>query len=117
MLEVIIYKLEEGIFYSELICEQAGIRIAVDSRTSDAVALALRFKCPIYTTEDILLKAGIVIEVSDELEEGQVRNDVITKESDNKYDQYTITELEEMLNEEVNNENYELAASLRDLTK
>jgi uncharacterized protein len=58
LLEVTIYKLEEGIFYSELLCEMNGKEIRIDSRTSDAVALALRFRCPIYTTEEILKKVG-----------------------------------------------------------
>ena len=66
VLEVIIYKLEEGIFYSELVCRRNDVQITIDSRTSDAVALALRFNCPIYTTEDILNRAGIVIEFENE---------------------------------------------------
>src|SRR5665647_2165553 len=64
--EVIIYKLEEGIFYSELICVKNGKQVIIDSRTSDAVALSLRFGCPIYTTEEILERAGIVIEFENE---------------------------------------------------
>lgn len=114
LLEVIIYKLEEGIFYSELICEQGGSRIAVDSRTSDAVALALRFKCPIYTTEEILTKAGIVIEVSDELEEDEVKDDVIYTDSKNKYEFSTLEELQQLLQEAIKDENYELASEIRD---
>lgn len=112
LVEVLIYKLEEGIFYSELICEQAGNRIAVDSRTSDAVALALRFKCPIYTSEEILNKAGIVIEVSDRSEEESERT------GDNidggAYDFSTIEELDQMLQLAIKDENYELASELRD---
>lgn len=114
LLEVIIYKLEEGIFYSELVCEQGGNRIAVDSRTSDAVALALRFKCPIYTTEEILNKAGIVIEVTDE-ESEEVENvvsDGISEE--NEYEAQTLEELEQLLKEAIGNENYEKASELRD---
>lgn len=114
LLEVIIYKLEEGIFYSELVCEQGGNRIAVDSRTSDAVALALRFKCPIYTTEEILNKAGIVIEVTDE-ESDEVENvvsDGISEE--NEYEAQTLEELEQLLKEAIGNENYEKASELRD---
>ena len=79
LVEVFIYKLEEGIFYSELICDQAGTRISVDSRTSDAVALALRFMCPIYTSEEILNKAGIVIEVADRSEDKPQRNETDRK--------------------------------------
>jgi len=60
--EVVIYKLEEGIFYSELVCKRGSETLHIDSRTSDAVALALRFKCPIYTYEEIMDKAGIVLD-------------------------------------------------------
>jgi len=112
LVEVVIYKLEEGIFYSELICEQDGNRIAVDSRTSDAVALALRFRCPIYTTEEIIQKAGIVIEVSDRNSADQV-NDEGMSESES-YNYNTIEELEQMLKDAVKDENYELASELRD---
>lgn len=114
LLEVIIYKLEEGIFYSELICEQNGTRIAVDSRTSDAVALALRFKSPIYTTEDILSKAGIVIELTDELEEDELKDDSDFSESGNKYERNTIGELQKLLHDAIKDENYELASEIRD---
>ena len=72
LLEVTIYKLEEGIFYSELLCEMDGKEIKIDSRTSDAVALALRFRCPIYTTEEILKKSGIILDLEDE--DSPVRN-------------------------------------------
>lgn len=115
LLEVIIYKLEEGIFYSELICEQNGSRIAVDSRTSDAVALALRFKCPIYTTEEILNKAGIVIEVTDELDDSSdVAENSGSPASEEKYEYNTLEELEAMLHQAVDDENYELASEIRD---
>ena len=115
LIEVIIYKLEEGIFFSELICEQNGTRIAIDSRTSDAVALALRFKCPIYTTEEILSKAGIIIEVSENSEEDTLPED--TDESDgqkDKYELYSVKELERLLQEAIHEENYEVASEIRD---
>ena len=110
--EVIIYKLEEGIFYSELICEQDGASIAVDSRTSDAVALALRFNCPIYTTEEILNKAGIVIEVTESLDDEDPDDDVFVEER--TYETNTTEELEQMLKDAVNDENYEQASDIRD---
>lgn len=114
LIEVIIYKLEEGIFFSELICEQSGTHIAIDSRTSDAVALALRFKCPIYTTEEILSKAGIVIEVSDRYEEN-APNEVTEEDSrKNKYELYSVDELQQMLHEAVQDEKYEVASEIRD---
>src|SRR6056297_869370 len=66
--EINIYKLEEGVFYSNLICNKNGKEIQVDARTSDAIALALRFNCPIYTTEEILSKSGIIVEIDFEKE-------------------------------------------------
>lgn len=111
--EVIIYKLEEGIFYSELVCEMDNDEVRIDSRTSDAVALALRFKCPIYTNEDILEKAGIVMETEGE---GPVEFEDSSRGTGSKseFENYTENELREMLNEAVNNENYERASRIRD---
>jgi uncharacterized protein len=115
LVEVIIYKLEEGIFFSELICEQNGTRIAIDSRTSDAVALALRFKCPIYTSEEILSKAGIVIEVSENYEEDALPGELDEDDSrKNKYELYSVKELEQLLHEAVQDEKYESASEIRD---
>ncbi len=119
LLEVTIYKLEEGIFYSELLCEMDGKEIRIDSRTSDAVALALRFKCPIYTSEDILKKAGIVLEVDDE--HSPVRSytddDDYEMNEPSSYAQYSLNELKEMLNEAIQNEDYEKASIIRDEMK
>ena len=115
LLEVTIYKLEEGIFYSELMCEMDGKEIRVDSRTSDAVALALRFKCPIYTTEDILTKAGIVLESDDK---GEPDPSTLEPKAEptgaTPFAHYTMQELEDMLNEAVQNEDYEKASIVRD---
>jgi uncharacterized protein len=113
LVEVIIYKLEEGIFYSELIAEQNGIRIAIDSRTSDAVALALRFRCPIFTSNDILRKAGIVIEVADDSNETD-DEDMPFSMGRGKYDIYSLEELDDMLADAVSHERYELASEIRD---
>lgn len=119
LLEVTIYKLEEGIFFSELLCEMNGKEIKIDSRTSDAVALALRFRCPIFTSEEILQKAGIVLEGEDE--DSPVRS--LIDEDDNavpvsSYAQYSTSELNELLNEAIQDEDYEKASVIRDeLTK
>ncbi len=115
LLEVIIFKLEEGIFYSELLCEMDGKEVRIDSRTSDAVALALRFKCPIYTTEEILTKAGIVLEMDnpDSSDTGKYEN-LAEPSGSSPFSNYTMQELEEMLGEAVRNEDYEKASIIRD---
>lgn len=113
--EVIIYKLEEGIFYSKLVCEMNGQETRIDSRTSDAVALAIRFKCPIYTSGDILEKAGIVMdsEEDENLESAETISGSGGK-ADTEFDKYTEKELMDMLNDAVTNENYERASKIRD---
>ena len=67
--EVNIYRLEEGVFYSKLICVNGKREVTIDARTSDAIALALRFKCPIFTTEDIMSQSGIVLDAENEVDE------------------------------------------------
>ncbi len=118
LIEVSIYKLEEGIFYSELLCEMDGKETRIDSRTSDAVALALRFRCPIYTTEEILKKAGIVLELEDE--NSPIRSfegDDVESAGTSSYSQYSFNELKEMLSEAVQHEDYEKASVIRDELK
>src|SRR5512133_1072356 len=111
--EVFIHKLEEGIFYAEIVCEQNSNRIRVDSRTSDAIALALRFECPIYTTEEIIEKAGINMEfdesgeLNEEPEEGDRENVSKTSAGHVDYSEYSLEELNELLDAAVGNEDYE----------
>lgn len=115
LLEVTIYKLEEGIFYSELLCEMDGKEVIIDSRTSDAVALALRFKCPIYTSEEILTKSGIVL--SSDSDDFSTTDSLLGEEpepTDSPFANYSAQELDEMLNEAIQNEDYEKASIIRD---
>lgn len=114
LLEVTIYKLEEGIFYSELLCEMNGKEVVIDSRTSDAVALALRFKCPIYTSEEILAKSGIVLSNESESEETSPALSTEKEATDSPFANYSAQELEEMLDEAIQNEDYEKASIIRD---
>ena len=113
--EVIIYNLVEGIFYSKLICEQNGVEKEVDARTSDAIALGVRFKCPVYTYETILGSAGIKLEDGEDLEP-PVEADPVEKKETSKGDlsKLTVKELEAQLEGAVENEDYELASKLRD---
>lgn len=118
VVEVNIYRLEEGIFYSELICEKGPNRIRIDSRTSDAVAIALRFKCPIFTTDEIIEKAGIVLSIEGEAEEPLLANqsepEVTTPEKSNQFTDYSLTQLTGMLDDAIRDEDYERASLLRD---
>ncbi len=118
LIEVTIHKLEEGIFYSELLCEMEGKEVRIDSRTSDAIALALRFRCPIFTTEEILHKAGIILEANEEQLPRQKEAEERESAPVHKlYSKFTITELETALAEAVQNEDYEKASLIRDEIK
>jgi hypothetical protein len=121
IIEVVIYKLEEGIFYSELVCLYNDEIVRIDSRTSDAVSLALRFNCPIYTYEEILQKAGIVLDFGDQdettPEESKKSSGRTSAGPRNPLANKTIQELKEMLNEAVEKENYEKASEIRDEIK
>ncbi len=109
--EVIINDLQEGIFYSRLVCSTDNETVEIDSRTSDAVALAVRFGCPIYTYDHILESAGIVKE-----EEEVQKKVVVTHDepSSNDLQSMSIKELEDLLTEVLEHEDYIRAASIRD---
>ena len=117
--QVIIHKLVDGVFYSSVICERDGIEEIIDSRSSDAIALAVRFEAPIYTYENILEKAGVVLKIEKEIDEKSLLKELF---SDEKAETTTIDdlkekskkELEELLKIAVQNENYESAAKIRD---
>lgn len=113
--EVFIHKLEDGIFYAQLVCYRDDEEIIIDSRTSDAVALALRFDCPIYTTEEIMEKAGITVSQTSEASaetSGATQTDKIEETS--MFEGYTDEELYRMIDEAIKTEDYERAASIRD---
>ncbi|WP_430811531.1 MULTISPECIES: bifunctional nuclease domain-containing protein [unclassified Carboxylicivirga] len=116
IIEVVVYKLEEGIFYSELVCRHGNEQLHIDSRTSDAVALALRFGCPIYTYEDIIEKAGIVLDFDKKEEEGPVSSNEPGESSSSAtpYKTKTIAELKDMLQAAIQAEDYETASKIRD---
>lgn len=117
--QVIIHKLVDGVFYSSLICERDKIEEIIDTRTSDAIALATRFKAPIYTYENILDKAGIYLKAKDESEdEGEetlsIEKLIEEPEKASSFSKDTLDELNEKLGKAVLNEDYELAAKIRD---
>ncbi len=112
--EVMIYKLEEGVFFAKLVCSNGENEYSIDSRTSDAVAIALRFGCPIFITEEILDKAGITINPSDAEMPASSDIDEIVEPESTRYDSYTDDELFKLIDEAVKTEDYERAASVRD---
>lgn len=123
VLEVNIFKLEEGVFFSNLVLKREKTNVIIDSRTSDAVALALRFKCPIYTTKEVIEKAGIIIEFGKEPEtESKTRKPEKAPDSPSvhktskpgAYSKYELKDLEEMLKKAVQDEDYEKASRIRD---
>jgi len=117
--QVIIHKLVDGVFYSSLICEHDKIEEIIDARTSDAIALATRFNAPIFTFENILNKAGIILKSKDEskLTKSNFKiEDLVTDviEETSAYKNETTEELYKQLDQAVANEDYELAAKIRD---
>ncbi len=110
--KIIIHKLIDGIFYSSLICEKDGNEDVIDARTSDAIALALRFQAPIFTYPNILDKAGIELNQKDSDQDPQTTSSEQVKQSE--YAHMTINQLNELLEKAVSDENYERAARLRD---
>lgn len=124
--QVIIHKLVDGVFYSSIICERDKIEEIIDARTSDAIALALRFNAPIFTYKNILDKAGIYLKTStskkslSKQEETVIESLILGEDKESvkpakeDYSRFSLIELNKMLDEAVKNENYEKAASVRD---
>lgn len=125
--QVIIHKLVDGVFYSSIICERDKIEEIIDARTSDAIALALRFAAPIFTYKNILDKAGVYLNNPTELENQNQDDDdgvLSTPEtfgldddgnaSADIYKAMSLSELHESLEKAVQDEDYEKAAKIRD---
>ena len=121
--KIIIHKLVDGIFFSSLVCEREGVEEIIDTRTSDAIAIAIRFLAPIYTYENILDKAGIYLKVEEEISIKEILEpetiNVNLEETDSTkpssdLSAFSIKELQEQLNNAVTNEDYETAAKVRD---
>ena len=110
--EVIIDQFKQGVFHAKLICVQNNIESSIDSRTSDAVALAIRFKCPIFTYENIMVEAGMLIDENAAPADDIAKTSEISPEPN--FEQFTLSELEEMLLKAVEQEEYEKASMIRD---
>ena len=116
--QIIIHKLVDGVFYSSIICERDRIEEIIDSRTSDAIAIALRFNAPIFTYENILTKAGVILKVDEVNEDSEsIIKEIIHEEAIDSNDDYknkNTEELQKLLKIAVLKENYENAALIRD---
>ena len=121
--QVIIHKLVDGIFYASLICERDKIEEIIDARTSDAIALALRYNAPIFAYDSILKKAGFSAKISENLDKSTEDDKWIdnfvsdkTNKNDHNYElkKLSINKLKSLLSKLVSQENYEKAALIRD---
>ena len=123
--EVIIYNLVEGIFFAKLICEKDGKEVEIDARTSDSIALAVRFSCPISTFEFILASAGILLEDEqqpndgDNDDEDELEDPIeeLLQASNKDIKTLPLDELEKYLEEAIAMEDYERASQIRDELK
>jgi len=124
--QVIIHKLVDGVFYASLICERDAKEEIIDARTSDAIALALRFSAPIFTYKNILEKAGVILKINpkkdgEKTEESFVfDNEIVEKQneieavSDETFKNLSLSDLKNLLRKAVKDEDYEVAAKIRD---
>ena len=112
--EVIISDLREGVFFAKIVCSNAEKEVEIDARPSDAIAIGIRFGVSFYTYEKVLAEAGIILtdeeEVAEEIEE-QV---TVEKSAKERIQDYSLDKLRELLDEALNNEDYEKAAKIRD---
>lgn len=124
IVEVIINKFHEGVFYAKLICYSGEDEHEIDARTSDAVALAVRFDCPIYTYEKVLAATGVVIDEENDKEakdetSGEIEElmDTGALSPENEFSNLSVDELEKLLKEAIDDENFERASQIRDEIK
>ncbi len=120
--KIVIHTLIEGIFHSSFHCKHndTGKEVAIDARTSDAIAIAIRFRCPIFTYEDILLRAGIIINNSNKDFNEDIEDLDLTNDKDAKpegINTFSIAKLKIMLNKAIEEEDYEKASEIRDELK
>jgi bifunctional DNase/RNase len=121
--EVIIHKLVDGVFFSSLVCEKDGVEEIIDARTSDAIAIAVRFQALIYTYENILEKAGVYLKTEEQLnlnDPSKIQDissdteSLLGVDKESSYSKLSRAELNAKLDKAVSDENYELAAKIRD---
>lgn len=114
LMEIVINDLQEGIFYSKLVCVSEHDTVEIDSRTSDALALAVRFGCPIYTYDHILESAGILMEDNNKKKSSDIPVDEVSETSREELSKMSIEELNTLLNDVLEQEDYIRAIAIRD---
>jgi bifunctional DNase/RNase len=114
LFEIIIYKVEEGVFFSKLICSNDNDTIEIDSRTSDAIALAVRFGCPIYAFESVLDNASMILEGDTERPNQRDVEEIEEEQTNSDLSALSIEELQSLLNEVLEQEDYLKAIAIRD---
>ena len=114
ILEVVINRFRDGVFYAMLVCQQGNEMLMIDARPSDAIALAVRLGCEIYAYESVMQEAGIIMDDMDE-DNNPSQSEPINKVNEEPdMDLLTLNELEELLQEAIDNEDYQKAAQIRD---
>ncbi len=108
--EIVINNLQDGIFYAQLVCLMNGKTVSIDSRTSDAIAMAVRFECPIYTYDFIMEEAGVVLEESSDKPKRRRKKGAEPED----YGSLSTQALQNLLDEVLSKEDYEKAAKIRD---
>jgi bifunctional DNase/RNase len=119
--EIIISDLKEGVFFAKIVCSDGLKKMEVDARPSDAIAIGLRFDSPIFTYENILAEAGIVLtdEAEEEVEKKtesktKAKKEVTTSRKSEDFKNYSVERLNELLKDAIDKEDYERAAKIRD---
>lgn len=107
--EIFIHKLLEGVFYTKILTSNGLENISIESTAGEAIALAVIYKCPIYVESDILENVGVVIS-----DDGKIENDFYDESNEKKTKEKSVEELESLLNKAIENEEYEIAAEIRD---
>ena len=112
--EVVINRFKEGLFFSELHCEKDGEVSVIDARTSDAVAIAVRFKCPIYTTSQVMEEAGLIMDEYENEDSEEHEENMLDDFGYERMDRYDMQDLQQLLQDAIDNEDYMAASVLRD---
>ena len=116
IMEVVINRFRDGVYYAMLVCKQGDDMTMVDARPSDAIAIAVRIGCEIYAYESVMEEAGIIMEDIEKQDDDETEGELINKKGTSKtsLDLLDLETLEELLQEAIDNEDYQKAAQIRD---